>query len=352
MSLKVGIVRDARYLEHKPGLVHPERPERLEAIHRLLDDEFSQGLITIEPEPATLEQLELVHTPAYIKKILATSEREVTNLAPDTLASAKTYLAAWLAAGGCIKAVEALLDARLQVVFALVRPPGHHALRETAAGFCIFNNLGIAASYAIENYGLRRILIVDWDVHHGNAIQELFYDSDRVVYLSSHSLNLYPYSGEWEEVGRGKGRGYTVNLPLPNQTEDPDILHLYREVLGPIVRAYRPEMIMIAAGFDAHRQDPLGRLNLTEAAFGRLTTLILDLAAEAGDPPLLLALEGGYNPRATADSVREVLKALTGWRRGAESPAPITDLGARLAERARLIHADFGVWAGCPLPPD
>ncbi len=349
MGLKVGLIRDERFLEHKPGLVHPENPNRLVAVYRMLDQDFKRGLIQIKAQPATLDQLESVHTPAYIKKVLATSERLFTNLAPDTPASSKTYLAAWLAAGSCIKGAEALLQGQCQVCFAFVRPPGHHALKNRAAGFCIYNNLGLAARYCLERLGLERILIVDYDIHHGNALQDLFYDRPEVLYLSSHYLNLYPYTGQWDEIGQGRGLGYTINLPVPKELDDQDILHLYREVLGPAARSYVPQMIMIAAGFDAHRQDPIGRTQLSEKAFEWLTDLILNLRAEVGQPPILLALEGGYDPIALTDCVRVVLKSLTRWRRPRRLPLPFTDRGQAMIDQARRAHAGCGVWTACPI---
>jgi acetoin utilization deacetylase AcuC-like enzyme len=180
MALKVGIVRDDRYLLHQPGLVHPERPERLIRLYEMLDKEHFEALVPIQPDLATLEQLELIHAPNYVRKVLKTAERPFTDLAPDTPVSSESYLSAWLAVGGCIRGLQAVLSGRCDVCFALIRPPGHHALRSRAGGFCIFNNLAITARYAIKRQGFRRVLIVDWDIHHGNGIQELFY-GERVV---------------------------------------------------------------------------------------------------------------------------------------------------------------------------
>ena len=253
LGLRIGIVRDMRYLEHKPGLVHPESPSRLRSLYRMLDKDFADKVITIDPEPATLEQLELVHTPTYIKQILSTAGRDFTSLAPDTTVSANTYLAAWLAVGGCLKGLESVLSRDCRATFCMVRPPGHHALTDRAGGFCIFNNLGVAAKYALEHHGFKRILIMDWDIHHGNALQDLFYKDKRVLYLSTHYMGWYPHTGDWEETGEGDGLGYNVNLPVPKDMEDDDIIHIYREVLTPVVRRFRPQLIFVAAGFDAHR---------------------------------------------------------------------------------------------------
>ncbi len=344
MPIKVGIVRDPRYLEHKTGLVHPESPNRLRSIYRMVDKEFSGRLVAIQPELATLEDLELVHTPTYIKQILSTAERDFTPLAPDTPVSAKTYMAAWLAVGGCIKGLDALLSERCQACFCLVRPPGHHALSDRAGGFCVFNNLGVTARYAIERCGFERILIIDWDIHHGNAIQDQFYGDNRVLYLSSHYMGWYPHTGDWEETGEGKGLGFNVNLPVFKEMEDGDVLHIYREVLTPIVRSFRPQLFLVAAGFDAHHRDPLGRTRLTEKAFGWLAQMVLQLSESVRSAPILLSLEGGYDNWALAASVREVLGILTFDGRRERIPLTHTKKAAEVVDKALGIHRKYGIW--------
>lgn len=343
-GLRVGIVRDERYLEHKPGHTHPEHPRRLRAIYRMLETDFPTGLIDVAPELATLDQLELAHTPAYVKRVLKTADQDYTSLSPDTPASAKTYLAAWLAVGGCLKAIDALLSNKLDACFALIRPPGHHALPARAGGFCIFNNPAIAARYAAKSYGLKRILIVDWDVHHGNGINELFYDQKGVLYFSTHDPLLYPFSGAIENAGKDRGEGYTINVPLPRPFGDQDMLYLYREILEPVIKRYRPQLIIVDAGFDGHAEDPIGRMNMTEKVFGSLTRLLLNLREEADSPPVLLTLEGGYSPRALALSVKEVLQALTESDRKEEPDIAETPFSLELLEKVRRIHAAYGVW--------
>lgn len=344
MALTVGIVRDVRYLEHKPGLVHPESPNRLRSIYRMVDKEFADRVITVAPAPATLEDLELVHDPTYIKQILSTAERDFTTLAPDTPVSAKTYMAAWLAVGGCIRGLEAVLSGQCRVCFSLVRPPGHHALPDRAGGFCIFNNLGVTARYAIEKHGFQRILIVDWDIHHGNAIQDLFYQDKRVLYLSSHYMGWYPHTGDWEETGAGEGLGYNVNIPVFKEMGDADMVHMYREILMPIVRQYRPELILVAAGFDAHQRDPLGRTKVTEKVFRWLTQMVLQLAESARSAPLMFSLEGGYDNWAVAHSVREVLGVLTFEGRRERIPLLKTARAGETVEKVLGIHRRYGVW--------
>ena len=206
--------------------MHPEHPNRVKAIYRMLDTDFKKGLVNIEAEPATLESLELVHTSAYIKKVLKTADHNFTSLSPDTPASSKSYLAAWLAVGGCIKSLDTLMTGQCDVCFSLVRPPGHHALADRAGGFCIFNNIGAVARHALKHYGMKRILIVDWDVHNGNGVNDLFFHEKEVLYFSTHDMLLYPYAGNWEETGKNEGEGYTINVPIPRDLEDVEFLML------------------------------------------------------------------------------------------------------------------------------
>ncbi|MGD2185188.1 MAG: histone deacetylase [Desulfobacterales bacterium] len=344
MALKLGIVRDDRFLEHMPGHNHPEHPSRLRAVHHMLDTEFADSYDVIRPEPVTLEVLELTHTSSYIEKVLKTADHKFTSLASDTPASAKTYLSAFLAVGGCLKGVEAMVSGQCDVCFAMVRPPGHHALADRAGGFCIFNNLGVTARYAINKFNFRRILIIDWDVHHGNGIQDLFYREKKVLYFSTHDMLLYPYTGNLEETGKGRGEGYTINVPIPRDLNDADILHLYLGILTPVFRRYVPDLILIVAGFDAHLEDPIGRMTVTASAFADLTRLLLHLRSMADDPPILFALEGGYSNRGLVDSVRSVLNILTSTAEPHGFPSGETILGAQLVAKAREIHAPYKVW--------
>lgn len=344
MKLKVGIIRDERFLLHRPGIVHPERPERLTALYKMLDQYFGSDFITIQPELATLEQIELVHTPTYVRKVLRTADRDFTNLTADTPVCAKSYIAALLAVGGCIKGLQAMLSGRCEVCFALIRPPGHHALPDRASGFCIFNNLGVTARYASERYGFRKILIVDWDIHHGNGIQDLFYETKQVLYFSSHYKGWFPPSGDWTETGSGEGLGYTINLPVPKNIQDADYLYAHSAILSMVTRKYEPELILVAAGFDGHCDDPMGRTQLTELSYQGLTRLILALRESGGNLPVLMALEGGYHIPSLVSSVTSVMEVLC---RPEHEPAPNfqqTQLGAELFEHAYQIHKEYGVW--------
>ncbi len=343
---RVGIVRDERFGEHKTGHFHPEHPKRLSAVFRMLARDFAGRFLEIRAEPATLQQVERVHTPAHTRRILKTADQRITSLAPDTPVSAHSYLSAWLAAGACIQGVDLLMAGRCDAFFALVRPPGHHALADKSSGFCIFNNIAIAARYAMDNHPIERILIVDWDIHHGNGLNDTFYGQKNVYYYSTHDLMLYPYSGEMTQTGVGIGAGHTMNIPIDRSFTDDDLVLLYDQTLGPVIAGYKPQLIMVAAGFDAHNDDPIGRSRFSEQVYGRITRLIMDSAASVSDPapPLFLALEGGYEPMALANCIKSVLSALEGAdlppvpHPGAGSPA-VRDLIASV----RSIHRQFGV---------
>jgi acetoin utilization deacetylase AcuC-like enzyme len=345
-NMSLGIVRDLGYLEHKTGLNHPEHPGRLTAINAMLQADFAGRFTDIKPVPASLEQLELVHTPAHVQMVLSTARRAFTNLTSDTPASAQSCRAAWLAVGGCLAGLQALMEGRHPVCLALVRPPGHHALPGQAGGFCLFNNLAVTARWAIRAHGLRRILIIDWDVHHGNGIQDVFYNEPEVFYLSSHYYQAYPHSGDWEDVGMLRGTGYTLNICLPPDANDADVLTVYREILPQVVESYDPQLIMVAAGYDAHKDDPLGNTRLTDQAFAGLGALVHRLGPQRG-VPLLLALEGGYNPEALAASLGQTLKALMEPGYGEEQLNQEGSINGRaMVRKARQVHGIYGVWMG------
>jgi len=344
LTRKIGVIRDERFLEHKPGLVHPEAPGRLRSVYRMLDKEFENRLVQIEPKLATLEQLQMAHTPTYIDLIMSTAERDFTPLSSDTFVSAKSYIAAWLAVGAGISAVDALMGEEVRACFSLVRPPGHHALADRAGGFCIFNNIGIAAKYAVEKYGLDRILIIDWDIHHGNALQDLFYRDSKVLYFSSHYMGWYPNTGDWDETGEADGAGYTVNVPVPKELEDDDITYLYQNVLNRIVRKYKPQFIIVAAGFDAHERDPLGRTHLTEKAYRTLTQIVLQMSDAGNGVPIFFSLEGGYDNRALAESIREVLDMLAFDGRRDRLSLRSTKRAEEMLRKLRQTHGKHCVW--------
>ena len=325
----LAIIKDDRYLEHNAGDHHPESPNRLRVIHDLIAKEFG-SLPLIQPRLATEDELAAVHDPFYIQAIANTEGQAFSRLDADTGLSARTYEIARLAAGGLLNAVDALfgkppLPSRERAgvrgnsatgnpnsVFAFVRPPGHHAEPQRGMGFCIFNNIAVAAEYAIEKHGLRRILIVDWDLHHGNGTQRSFYDRRDVLFFSSHQFPYYPGTGDFDEVGSGKGEGFTVNAPFPAGFGDAEYLAVYDRILRPIAQEYKPELVLVSAGFDPYIKDPLGSMQVTGQGFGTLAALVRDIAEKTCDGKVLITLEGGYNPDGLREGVREVLKAFQG----------------------------------------
>ncbi len=311
--MATGIVKDWRYTDHDMGAGHPEGPQRIEAINKMLEEEkvFSAYTI-IEPRPATKEEVYLIHTPSYFKKIKETSGRERVYLDPDTSTSARSYETALLAAGGLLKAADMIMEEKIKNGFALVRPPGHHAEASEARGFCIFNNVAIAAQYLINKYGLKRVLVVDWDLHHGNGTQHSFYSRSDVLYFSTHQFPYYPGTGHWNEVGSGDGEGYTVNVPLSPGKTDQDFHFIFQQILSPITAAYKPEFILVSAGFDIFEGDPLGGMNVSAKGFGVLAADLMTLAQATAHKRLLFTLEGGYNLFGLEDGVKNVLLVLGG----------------------------------------
>jgi acetoin utilization deacetylase AcuC-like enzyme len=310
----LAIIKDDRYLEHNPGDGHPESPNRLRVIHDLIDKEFA-NLPRIAPRLATESELALIHDPFYIQTVANTAGRAHAQLDPDTGLSARSYEIARLAAGGLLQGVDALLNPQSKIqnpksIFAFVRPPGHHAEPGHAMGFCLFNNVAIAAAYAKEKYGLKRILIVDWDLHHGNGTQRSFYDDRSVLYFSSHQYPYYPGSGNIDQVGTGDGEGFTVNAPFPTGFGDVEYLSVYDRILRPIALEYKPELVLVSAGFDPYFADPLGGMQVTAEGFGALAGMVKDIAGQTCSGKVLLTLEGGYNPQGLRDGVRAVLLAM------------------------------------------
>lgn len=344
MMANIGIIKDEIYLDHKPGHTHPEHPHRIKSIYRMLKKDFPNDLTLIKPTMASLEQLELVHTSTYIKKVLKTAEHNYTSLAPDTPASANTFVTACSAVGGCLEGLNALVAGDCDISFSLIRPPGHHALPDRAGGFCIFNNVGITAAHAIKTHKMKRILIIDWDVHHGNGVNDFFYDSKDVLYMSTHDTFLYPYTGDWQEAGSGEGEGYTLNIPFPRDFDDDDLFHLYKEIASPAIERFRPQLILVCAGFDAHKDDPIGRSSLSEKGFRWLTHLFLHLRDEIKCPPVFFVLEGGYDFRSLTRSVKEVLTAMKENNHKNALPQVTSEKAESHVEKARQIHARYGVW--------
>jgi acetoin utilization deacetylase AcuC-like enzyme len=339
--LRTALVSDRRYLKHFAGRSHPERPERAAVMIEMAEKLRRAGIFTLSPREASIGELELCHDPAYVAEVKRSASMPRYDFDPDTHTSPESYQTALLAAGGVLTAVEAVMDGAADNAFAIVRPPGHHALPARAMGFCLFNNVAIAARYLIRRRGLKRVLVVDWDVHHGNGIQDIFYDSPEVLYFSTHQFPFYPGTGGLDEIGVGAGTGYTVNVPMPATFGDDEYLRVFDDVLAPVARQYRPEFILISSGFDAHFRDPLGGMQVTEAGFAALAQRVKRLAAECCGGRMAAALEGGYDLQALADSGRSVLEEMG---REVDEPLALADDGARvmpIVERSHYFLARY-----------
>jgi acetoin utilization deacetylase AcuC-like enzyme len=319
-----------RFADHLTPPGHPERVERAEVMQVVASEFRKEGGAVAEPRLATDEELVRVHDREYLGLIRETAGR-ATAIDPDTFTSPETYDVARLAAGAVLAGVDQVLGAgRGARALAMVRPPGHHAERNRAMGFCLFNNVAIAAAHARAK-GLSRVAIVDYDVHHGNGTQWAFYDDPAVLFVSSHQYPFYPGTGAAGDTGRGRGVGFTVNFPLEAGATDADFERIYGVAVG-ILRKFRPELILLSAGFDAHADDPLGGMRVTTPQFGRLTALVAAAADDCCDGRLVAVSEGGYDLAALAGSLRAAIDALDGSAPLAKLPAPSGD--SRRAETA------------------
>jgi acetoin utilization deacetylase AcuC-like enzyme len=318
-------------LEHDTGS-HPEQPARIAAIERELSERGWLGFERLHSPAAAISDLTAVHPQRYVDAIERISAQGGGHLDADTIASAGSYEAALHAAGGAVALVDLLLDGRAETVFSAHRPPGHHALPTRAMGFCLFNSVAIAATHAVRARGVERVLILDWDVHHGNGTNDIFHASDEVLFISIHESPLYPGTGHAADLGTGDGRGYTVNLPVSAGADDDLFRSLVDHVAVPLATAYEPELVLISAGYDAHRDDPLATCNLTEEGFTEMTRSLRRCCQGLG-APLGAVLEGGYAPGALARSVAATLEALQEPVTAADEEVAMTRLALEARER-------------------
>ncbi len=321
---------------------HVERAARMRAIERALDTSGLRPTLTpIAARHATEAEIRAVHHPRLIEMLNLSTAQERLWIDSDTYTTSESLIAAKLGAGAAIEAVQAVVRQRVQNAFVLTRPPGHHATITRSMGFCLINNIAIAARYATQTLGLARVAIVDYDVHHGNGTQDIFYDDPRVLFCSTHAAPLYPGTGTEHEIGNGPGHGTTLNLPLPYNTGDQGFAQLYDQIVIPALRRFQPELILISAGYDAHWNDPIGPLSLSVSGYVALTSRLYDLAAEICDGRIALILEGGYNEEALGACVVACFGVLLGR---AIEPDPLGPAGTRepnlqaLIERTRRQH--------------
>jgi acetoin utilization deacetylase AcuC-like enzyme len=337
--MTTALIYDPIFMEHFTPRMHPERPQRVEAAIKTLEALGwleREGLVQLAPRAASVDELAAVHDRAYIQAVeemshLVAAEEEHGGrrsryFAPETYVSARTYEAALKAAGAPLTAIDALLNGEIDNAFCLVRPPGHHALPDEAMGFCLFNNVAVAAQYALERHGLERVMIIDYDVHHGNGTQDIFYEDPRVLYFSIHQSPFYPGTGLSDERGEGAGLGATINVPLPATTGFHIYDAVFRQVMAHAADRFDPQLILVSAGFDAHWNDPLGEMNISTAGFAKLNQFIIELAGRLCNGRLVMVLEGGYDLDAVAGCVATCVNLLLGDEAAVDSLGKAPDV--------------------------
>ena len=339
MSMKVGLVYDPIYLAHDTGS-HVENSQRLvSTISYLRENGILNELSLVKPEPCSEDDLLLCHSEGHIQRVKSMAASGGW-LDPDTITSPRSYEVATYAVGGVIEGMRSVMEGKLASAFALVRPPGHHATRTKAMGFCLFNNIAIAAQYALNNLAVSRILICDFDVHHGNSTAEAFYSDPRVLYFSTHQYPFYPGTGSMEDIGVGEGKGITVNVPLPAGCGDEEYIRVFEEILVPIAHRFKPQLFLVSAGFDPHFADPIGGMQVSVKGFSQMTRILKQLAGEFCEGRMVFSLEGGYDFRAISHSVKAIFDVLLDREFSEEEdfhPQASPNIGPQL-ERIKQIH--------------
>lgn len=328
------IVTDPVFLKHEPGPYHPENPQRIKTLLDLAGEVTGGGdRFELLPLRAAVQaELELCHGSDYIDLVRSTSAHNRFALDGDTITCRDSFGVALMAVGGFLQLLDAVAAADYGNGFTMARPPGHHALRNRGMGFCLFNTVAIGARYLQEKHGARRVAIMDWDVHHGNGSQDAFYDDPSVLFLSTHQYPYYPGTGAADEVGSGRGEGYTVNVPLPAGCGDAEYLAVFRDIVVPAIERYEPDWLLVSAGFDSHRDDPLAAMGVTEQGFGVMANALLELARKHTGGKIAFLLEGGYDLAALRNSVATVLECMQ-----SEEAASFEASGERIATRIREV---------------
>jgi acetoin utilization deacetylase AcuC-like enzyme len=301
------VVIDREFLKHDPGRFHPERPERLQTLLNLAFQLDTKKFRILPPKAALRADIESCHDGTYIELVESTSKSNQYALDGDTITCRDSFGVGLLAVGGFLRLLDSIAGGESANGLALVRPPGHHALKSRAMGFCLFNTVAIGAHHVRRCYGAKRVLIMDWDVHHGNGTQDAFYDDPSVLYISTHQYPYYPGTGAIDETGINRGEGYTVNIPLPAGCGDGEYLQVFKDIVVPTAVKFAPEWILVSAGFDPHRHDPLGGMGVTEEGFAVMARLLLQLADRCAGGKIAFLLEGGYDLNALKNSVAAVL---------------------------------------------
>ncbi len=310
--MPTALIVDPISKHHDPGWNHPESPERFDAVFRALQNEGLLDMaLPLSPRKATEEELAWCHDPDYIAQVRHEIQSGMTQVSTgDTAISFRSYEVAQYAVGAVFRAVDAVLGGEARNAFCAVRPPGHHATSHRSMGFCIFNNVALGARYAQQRHGVKRVLIVDWDVHHGNGTQDIFYEDPSVFYFSTHQAPLYPFTGWAEETGKGAGKGSTMNVCFPAGAGRAEIMGAFKNSLAPAMESFRPELVLVSSGFDSRVDDPLGHFELTDRDYRDLTAFMMKLAADHAGNRLISVLEGGYNLHGLAAAVTAHVREL------------------------------------------
>ena len=335
------LIHTDKFGDHRPPPGHPERVERAEVMHAIANAWKQRGRIVQAPRPATRGELQRVHSDAHLEAIDVSAGRAVS-LDPDTYTSPESRDVALLAAGAAIGAVDAIVQDRATRVMALVRPPGHHAERDRAMGFCLYNNVAAAAAHALT-LGIERVVVMDYDVHHGNGTQWIFYEDPRVLYISTHQYPFYPGTGAADDVGRGKGAGFTLNVPLEAGSTDGDYDEVFKALVIPVIDQFRPELLLISAGYDAHERDPLARMRVTTAGYTALTKSLCDAADRHCHGRVIAVTEGGYDLAALKACLESTISVLDGATIAApsETPRPATQRSRTAIAQVRSAQGKY-----------
>jgi acetoin utilization deacetylase AcuC-like enzyme len=339
---RTAVVVDQRYLKHLPGAGHPERPERIQALLDLAADLDRQKFDLLPPRSARRSELERVHSAEHVALVESTSAVNRYALDGDTITCRDSYGVALLAAGGFLQLLDSIAAQENDNGFALVRPPGHHALADRAMGFCLFNTMAVGAAYLKHAHDARRIVIVDWDVHHGNGTQASFYEDPEILFLSTHQYPYYPGTGALNETGSGDGEGYTINVPLPAGCADLEYLQVFEDIVVPAVERFQPEWLLVSAGFDPHRRDPLAGMAMTEQGFGLMAQVLIGLAQKYSGGRIAFLLEGGYDLEALRDSTAAVLAQLQAPHTSTVGALPTAASGIQpVIHRVLQVHEKY-----------
>jgi acetoin utilization deacetylase AcuC-like enzyme len=334
--MSFGLIIDPVFTEHRNPPGHPERPERLTALIRAVEA-LPDTVLRFPPCSAEQEWLEAVHSPEHLDRVRGADSESIQSLDPDTYTSTKSNQVARLAAGSAVRLVQLIQSRQIAAGFCIARPPGHHATRDRAMGFCLLNHAAIAAEYAKREELAGRVAILDFDVHHGNGTQEIFWRRPDILYVSSHQYPHYPGTGALSEAGGGQGEGYTVNFPVPAGHGDDFFIQLYREIALPVLRQFKPEFIIVSAGYDAYNGDPLGGMKMTDKGFGIVTALLKSAADELCQGRILFLLEGGYHLEGLTRGVMATIEAVAGLRRFRTDDTPAGEQFKAYREKVRGV---------------